>query len=183
MFFAQQQNGPKDAKMWPLRWFALHPKDALPTNMGFHHSIIAVRILTGLNPNGSATHPMHKQHAHTTWNTLYAPHNTQHTTCNTQYAIHHMEQTMCPTQHAIHVMENTTFKNNMQRCVAIAPTVIGVSRRHRVLEVVKSGTVRILTALCLLQGTLHGKVIGPMTRSAPVLCSHVTNHPSMKCTL
>ena len=33
--------------MWPMRGFALHPKDALPTNMGFHHSIIAFRILTG----------------------------------------------------------------------------------------------------------------------------------------
>ena len=39
-------NGPKDAKRWSVRGFALHPKDALPTNMGFHHSFFTVRILT-----------------------------------------------------------------------------------------------------------------------------------------
>ena len=34
----------------------LHPKDTLPTNMGFHHSLFTVRILTvgcfGAAPNG-----------------------------------------------------------------------------------------------------------------------------------
>ena len=29
-----------------VRGFALHLKGALPTNMGFHHSIFTVRILT-----------------------------------------------------------------------------------------------------------------------------------------
>ena len=63
--------------------------------------------------NGSVTctvsqRTFHKQQPHTTWNTLYAPHNTQHTTCNTQNAIHCMKHTMCYTQDATHVMENIT---------------------------------------------------------------------------
>ena len=53
--FCMTINGAKDAKMW-LRRFALHPKDALPTHMGFHHSFFTVRILTvgflGAPPNG-----------------------------------------------------------------------------------------------------------------------------------
>ena len=55
-FFCPTINGPKDAKMWPVRGFALLTKDAVPTNMGFHHSFFAVRILIvgffGVPPNG-----------------------------------------------------------------------------------------------------------------------------------
>ena len=46
IFFCRPINGPKDPKMWPVRGFALHPKGALPTNMGFHHSIFTLRLLT-----------------------------------------------------------------------------------------------------------------------------------------
>ena len=37
-------NGPKDAKMCPVRGFALHPEDVLPTNMDFNHSIFTIEF-------------------------------------------------------------------------------------------------------------------------------------------
>ena len=95
-----------------MRGFALHPKDVLRTKMGFHHSIIAVRILTGFSGYPQMVRTMrrrtfHKQHAtHNLENTILT---TQHTTCNTQYAIHHMEHTMCHTQHAVHVIHNMQY--------------------------------------------------------------------------
>ena len=60
----------KDAKMWPMRGFALHPQDALPTNMGFHLSLFTVRILPagflGAPPNGppkcQRAHPVTAMH-------------------------------------------------------------------------------------------------------------------------
>ena len=98
---------------------------------------------------------------HTRHNTQHVTQNMQYSTWNTLRATHNTQYMLWKTQHAIHDMQHG--KNNIQRCVAIAPTVIGVSRRHHVLEVVESGTVRILTVLCLLQGTLHGRVISQMT--------------------
>ena len=54
--FCPTTHGPTDAKMWPMRGFVLHPKDAQPSNMGFHHTLFIVRILTvgfwGAPPNG-----------------------------------------------------------------------------------------------------------------------------------
>ena len=46
-------NGPKYAKMWPVRGFALHPKDVLRTKIGFHYFIFIVRVgFLGAPPNG-----------------------------------------------------------------------------------------------------------------------------------
>ena len=76
-------------------------------------------------------------------NTQHVTHNMQYTTWNTQRATHNTQCMSWKTQHAIHSMQHG--KNNIQICVAIAPTVIGVSRTHHVPEVVALGTVRILT--------------------------------------
>ena len=59
---------------------------------------------------------------HTIWNTQRATHNTPHMSWKTP-----------------------SMEKNVQRCVANAATVIGVTGRHNVLEVVDLGTARILT--------------------------------------
>ena len=146
-------NGPKDAKTWPMRVFASHPKD---THAAHKHAFPPRHCccqnfdrVFELPPNGSVTHTMrqrtfHKQHA--THNLEYMICTTQHTICNTPYGTHNMPHTTCNT-YGKHNMQHATCstENNIQRCVAIAPTVIGVSRRHHVPEVVELGTVRILT--------------------------------------
>ena len=54
-----------------------------------------------------------------------------------------MEHTTCHTQHATHVMENTQHGKKCTKCNAA--TVIGVTGRHSVPDVVDLGTVTILT--------------------------------------
>ena len=86
--FCPTVNGSKDAKMWRVRGFALHPKDALPTDMDFHHSIIAVRVLTGFlrHPQMALHHTMRQR----TFQKQHATHNLEYTICTTQDTIHSM---------------------------------------------------------------------------------------------
>ena len=109
-------NGPKDAKMWPLRGFALHPKDALPTGaahrkQGFplHHCCQNCDRRFELPPNGSATHTMHQrtfQKQHATHKLENAICTTQHTIHNTQHVTHNMQSTTWNTPHVPHTTRN-----------------------------------------------------------------------------
>ena len=80
-------------------------------------------------------------------------HYVHHTTQNTQHVTHNMQYNTWNTPYETDATHNTPrmswktpgMKKNVQRCVANAATVIGVTGRHNVPEVVDLGTVRILT--------------------------------------